>query len=209
MDRPFRDIPDWAEPILSVPRETRDKIELVLACLDSWRTKINLVGPAEWEQIWHRHVLDSLQLVPVLPEGRVLDLGSGAGFPGLVIAATRGSGQHQSVTMVESVAKKCAFLSAAIDRADLNASVLNQRVETVAPDPVASVTARAFAPLPKLLTFAQPWLSAGAIGVFPKGKTWQEELTEAKKTWTFASETIPSQTSDDGVILRISELQRA
>lgn len=204
-----REVPEWAGPLLSVPRETSERLERILRSLDSWRQKINLIGPSEWEQVWHRHVLDSLQLVPVLPKGPVLDLGSGAGFPGLVIAATRSDQSEDAVTLVESVSKKCAFLAAAISDAGLNAAVLNQRVESVQPFPVSTVTARAFAPLPKLLTFAQPWLSAGAIGVFPKGKTWQEELTEAKKTWTFALETIPSQTSDDGVILRISELERA
>ena len=204
-----RDVPEWAAPLLDVPRETPERLERVLACLDGWRQKINLIGPSEWDLVWHRHVLDSLQLVPILPKGRVLDLGSGAGFPGLVIAATRSNQEEDTVTMVESVSKKCAFLSAAIAEARLNARVLNQRVESVSPFPVTSVTARAFAPLPKLLTFAQPWLGTGAIGVFPKGKTWQEELTEAKKTWTFALETIPSHTSDDAVILRISELQRA
>lgn len=204
-----RDVPDWAAPLLNVPRETPDRLDRILICLDGWRQKINLIGPSEWDQVWRRHVLDSLQLVPLLPKGRVLDLGSGAGFPGLVIAATRSDHEEDSVTLVESVSKKCAFLSAAIAEADLNARVLNERVERISPFPVATVTARAFAPLPKLLTFAQPWLSTGAIGVFPKGKTWQEELTEARKTWTFALETIPSQTSDDAVILRISELQRA
>lgn len=204
-----RDVPEWAAPSLSVPRETTERLDRILDCLAGWRRKINLIGPSEWDQVWHRHVLDSLQLVPLLPTGPVLDLGSGAGFPGLVIAATRSDHEEDSVTMVESVSKKCAFLSAAITETGLNARVLNQRVESLAPFRVATVTARAFAPLPKLLTFAQPWLGAGAIGVFPKGKTWQEELTEAKKTWTFALETIPSQTSDDAVILRISELQRA
>ena len=209
MAKTDRVYPDWLIEAFDVPRETRERIELVLSCLDDWRTKLNLIGPSEWDHVWARHVLDSLQLLPIIPSGPVLDLGSGAGFPGLLIAASRESGPDNQVTLVESVAKKCAFLNAAISAANLNARVLNARAESIEPFPVGSVTARALAPLPKLLAYVQPWLSNGAIGVFPKGKSWQEELPEAKKTWTFASQTIPSHTSDDGVILRISELKRA
>ena len=203
-----RPIPNWVEEDLNVPRETFDRIDQVLRTLDDWRGRFNLIGPGEWGRVWERHVLDSLQLLPLLPKGDLIDLGSGAGFPGLIIAAARRGPDAGTVTMVESVAKKCAFLNAAIADAGLNANVFNARVEDVVPDQRACVTARAFAPMPKLLAYAEPWLGKGAVGVFPKGKTWEEELTEAKKTWTFASETIPSQTSDDGVILRISELRR-
>jgi 16S rRNA (guanine527-N7)-methyltransferase len=190
-----------------VSRETLSRIETVVETLGDWRTRMNLIGPAEWSRVWRRHVLDSVQLFPLLPDGPILDLGSGAGFPGLIIAAERaGDAAPQPVILVESVTKKCAFLRAAADAADLSASVLNQRVESVRDVDVAAVTARAFAPLPKLLGYAAPWLEAGATGIFPKGKRWKEELTEAQKVWTFAHEVIPSLTSDEGVLLEITEV---
>ena len=143
-----------------VSRETLDRLDQVIATLDVWRQKSNLIGPKEWPQIWTRHVGDSWQLLDHIPEtARVVDLGSGAGFPGLMIAAARPSGH---VTMVESVGKKCAFLRAAIDAAGLPASVHQGRVEAAPPISAEFVTARAFAPMPKLLDYAAPWLRKGA-----------------------------------------------
>lgn len=191
----------------NVSRETLERIESVIAELDDWRTRINLIGPGEFAQIWRRHVLDSWQLFDLIPSvGKTVDLGSGAGFPALVLAAGFAT-QESHMTMIESVGKKCAFLRAAIDRAGLSARVVQGRVESVNPDEAQCVTARAFAPLPKLLDYAQPWLSNGAYGVFPKGRRWQEELTAAQESWRFAYEAIPSVTGD-GAILKISEVSR-
>ena len=111
------------------------------------------------------------------------------------------------MTMIESVGKKCAFLRAAVQSANLNARVIQARVESVNPVEAQCVTARAFAPLPKLLDYASPWLEKGAYGVFPKGRRWQEELTSARESWRFACEAIPSKTGD-GAILKISEVSR-
>ena len=191
-----------------VSRETLEKLTTLIQTLDAWRLKTNLMGPAEWGRVWRRHVLDSIQLVPLLPDyGQIVDLGSGAGFPGLVIAACRPAGLGETV-LVESVGKKCAFLRAAIEAADLSARVRNVRVEALTDEPAAAITARAFAPLPKLLDYAAPWLEAGAVGVFPKGERWEEELTAAEKQWKFAHKVIPSRTSDRGVILKLSEVAR-
>ena len=134
-----------------------------------------------------------------------MDLGSGAGFPGLVIAAARPDGH---VTMMESVGKKCAFLRAAIDAADLSASVYQGRVESAPSSEADIVTARAFAPMPRLLEFASPWTKNGATGVFLKGERWKDELTDAKQSWSFAYEAIPSRTGGSGVILIVRELKR-
>ncbi|HPF22729.1 MAG TPA: 16S rRNA (guanine(527)-N(7))-methyltransferase RsmG [Hyphomonas sp.] len=178
----------------------------MIETLDHWRTRSNLIGPREWPVIWTRHVADCYQLLDLLPETvRVVDLGSGAGFPGLIIAAARPAGH---VTMVESVGKKCAFLRAAIEAAGLSASVRQERVESVEPMPADFVTARAFAPLPKLLDYASPWLKRGATGLFLKGERWKEELTEARQTWNFAHEAIPSRVGGSGTILIVRELQR-
>jgi 16S rRNA (guanine527-N7)-methyltransferase len=188
-----------------VSRETLDRLDRVIDTLDDWRTRSNLIGPREWPVIWTRHVADCFQILDLIPEhAKVVDLGSGAGFPGLIIAAARPAGH---VTMIESVGKKCAFLRAAIEAAGLNATVRQERVESVEPMPADFVTARAFAPLPKLLDYAAPWLKRGASGLFFKGERWKEELTDASQTWNFAHEAIPSRVGGSGTILIIRELR--
>ena len=196
---------DYADAF-DVSRETLERLEGLVAHMDAWRGKLNLIGPKEFDRIWDRHIADSLQLLPHLPsDPKVLDLGSGGGFPGLVLAAAIEA--PGSVTMVESVGKKCVFLRSAVDALSLAAAVRHARVEALDPWPVSVVTARAFAPLPKLMKYAAPFLSAGAFGLFHKGKSWQEEIAEASRDWTFAHEMVPSRTSDDGVLLKISEVQ--
>jgi 16S rRNA (guanine527-N7)-methyltransferase len=189
-----------------VSRETSERLDTVILTLDAWRKRSNLIGPREWPQIWSRHVADSYQILPHIPEtANCVDLGSGAGFPGLVISAARPKGH---VTMMESVGKKCAFLRAAIEAAGLNASVYQGRIEAAPPSDADIVTARAFAPLPKLLEYAWPWMKNGAMGVFLKGERWNEELTDARQSWNFAYEAIPSRTGGSGVILIVRELKR-
>ena len=194
------------DDLTNVSRETRERLELIVAELDAWRTKINLIGPSEFAQVWRRHVWDSWQLFDHIPSGSIVDLGSGSGFPALVLAAGFAS-EESHMTMIESVGKKCAFLRAAVESANLSARVIQGRVEAVNSVEARCVTARAFAPLPKLLDYAAPWLEKGAYGVFPKGRRWQEELTSAQESWRFACEAIPSKTGD-GAILKISEVSR-
>ena len=199
--------PEAFQEITNVSRETLARIKTIVAELDAWRTKINLIGPSEFDQVWRRHVLDSWQLFPQIPvDGITVDLGSGSGFPGLILAAGFAS-EAAHMTMIESVGKKCAFLRAAVNAADLQANVVQARVEAVNPLQADCVTARAFAPLPKLIEYASPWLTNGAYGVFPKGRRWQEELTAAQESWRFAYEAIPSVTGD-GAVLKISEVSR-
>lgn len=187
-----------------VSRETLAKLDRIIETLDEWRMRSNLIGPREWPHIWERHVWDCLQLVDHIPEGsRICDLGSGAGFPGLILAAAV---KDCHVTMIETVGKKCAFLRAAIQEAGLPARVIQGRVESSGDFDVDIVTARAFAPLPKLLEYASPWMKKGAVGLFLKGERWQEELTDAQQSWTFASDATPSR-SGSGAILRIRDLQ--
>ncbi len=189
----------------NVSRETLARLDRFIEILGQARLRSNLIGPKEWPYIWQRHVWDSLQLVDYLtPDARIIDLGSGAGFPGLVLAAAL---PDAHVTMIESVGKKTAFLRSAVEATGLSANVIQARVES-APDIKADfVTARAFAPLPKLLDYAAPWLKNGAVGLFHKGERWQEELTAAQQCWSFASEAIPSRSSGAGVIARITELE--
>ena len=189
-----------------VSRETSERLDAVILTHDAWRQRSNLIGPREWPQIWTRHVADSFQILPFIPETtHCVDLGSGAGFPGLVISAARPEGH---VTMMESVGKKCAFLRAAIEAARLNASVYQGRIEDAPPSRADIVTARAFAPLSKLLDYAASWMENGATGVFLKGERWKEELTDAQQRWNFAYEAIPSRTGGSGVILIVRELKR-
>ena len=193
---------------LDVSRETLSRIERVVDLLAEWRKKLNLVGPREMEHVWARHVLDSAQLLPIVGHApNILDIGSGAGFPGLILACDCVDTDGH-VAMVESVGKKCAFLSTVIADLSLPARVHNKRVEALDPAPVDFVTARALAPLPKLLSYTAPWIGAGATGLFFKGEHWRDELTDAQEYWTLAYETIPSVTSETGVILKIMEAKR-
>lgn len=191
-----------------VSRETLDRLEAYVALLNEWRQRINLIGPNEIDHVWARHILDCAQLLPMVGEAaEIVDLGSGAGLPGLVLgcAAVERGGR---VTMIESVGKKCAFLADVTAKLSLPVRILNKRVESVSPEPASFVTARAFAPMPRLLDYAAPWIDRGATGLFFKGERWREELTEASECWTLAYEAIPSRTRDTGVILKIKEAKR-
>lgn len=201
--------PDAISKQIDVSRETFERLEAVLACLDAYRQRMNLIGPAEWAHIWRRHIADSLYLLPHVPnDSRVLDLGSGGGFPALPLACALTSLGQGHVTMVETVGKKANFLRAAIDAAGLHATVRQGRVERVVDVETDFVTARAFAPLPKLMEYASPWLENGATGLFHKGERWKEELTAASKGWTFTYEAIPKRDGGSGIILKVSEVSR-
>lgn len=172
-----------------VSRETFRRLDLIAELLRRWQKTINLVAPATLPDLWSRHIADSLQLVNHVPAdaARWVDLGSGGGFPGLVVAAALAERPGANVHLVESDTRKAAFLREAARAADLPASVHAERIEQVserlAPG-TAVVSARALAPLPRLLELAEPFLAAGALGVFPKGRDAERELTEARKGWT-------------------------
>ncbi|MBO6763427.1 16S rRNA (guanine(527)-N(7))-methyltransferase RsmG [Maricaulis sp.] len=194
-----------------VSRETLDGFDRWRQILVETSAHTNLVARSSLDHFWERHALDSFQLMPLVSrETRlVADLGAGAGFPGMALAlGFRDRGQAARVVMVDSVGKKVAFLRKVIDDLGLNAEARSVRVETLDPaEGFDLVTARAFAPLNKLLGYAEPLLKNGAEGLFFKGRQYQDELTEARKSWTVDPEVIPSQTSD-GVILRIKEVER-
>jgi 16S rRNA (guanine527-N7)-methyltransferase len=189
---------------LDVSRETRDQLEALVNTLMRWQKAINLVGRATLEDIWIRHVLDSAQLIILIPKNAqtLTDLGSGAGFPGLVVAALR---PDLEVTLIESDARKAAFLGEAARRMGLEKppKIVVGRIESVAPAKADVVTARALAPLGRLLEWAQPHRTGTAICLFHKGKGWQSELTEAMKDWDIPGKPFTSVTDLDAVILRI------
>ena len=188
----------------SVSRETADQLDLLVATLERWQKAINLVGRTTLDEVWIRHVLDSAQLAPLIPaDARTLaDLGSGGGFPGLVVAALRPDLQ---VTLIESDARKAAFLGEAGRRMSLKnqPKIVVTRIERAPPTQADVVTARALAPLSQLLAWAAPHRTDTAICLFHKGKGWQVEVAEAKKEWDFPCQTLPSVTDRDAVLLRI------
>jgi 16S rRNA (guanine527-N7)-methyltransferase len=193
-----------------VSRETLARVGAYLAVLDDWRERINLIGPGEGRHLWRRHVLDSLQLLKeIFPtELRVADLGSGAGFPGLVLACALAEREGGCVTLVEKSVRKSQFLEAAIAAVGLPAEVLNQRLEDpAAKDRFDVVTARALAPLPKLLGYAYGWLKPSGKALLMKGRDAVKELTEADASWTFERSIRPSLSSPEGQILTVSDLR--
>lgn len=189
-----------------VSRETVDRLLALERLLNKWNPRINLVSRTTLDQFWSRHVLDSWQLVPLVPQdaGTWVDLGSGGGFPGLVVAATHGA----AVTLVESDARKCAFLREAAREMGLNIRIRNARLETVQDLKADIVSARALAPLPVLLDWAAPFMRADSIGVFLKGQDVESELTEATKCWKFACESHESLSDSAGSVLLLRGLER-
>jgi len=201
--------PSDVQSLANVSRETLQRIETVADTLKEWSARLNLIGPNEWRHIWHRHVWDSAQLLDhISRDARVVDLGSGAGFPGLILASALTAEGSGKVTLVEKSAKKAMFLRAAIEAADLRAEVQACRAEEVSGVEADIVTARAFAPLPRLMVSASQWLEKDATALLHKGQKWKDELTAAAETWTFTSEAIPSRSGGSGVILKVWGVQR-
>jgi 16S rRNA (guanine527-N7)-methyltransferase len=191
---------------VDVSRETRDQLEALVHTLGRWQKAINLIGKATLEDIWVRHVLDSAQLVSLIPKSAqsLVDLGSGGGFPGLVLAALR---PEMQVTLIEADARKGAFLGEASRRMSLKTQlkVVISRIEAAPATRADIVTARALAPLGQLLAWAAPHRADTAICLFHKGKGWQAELTGAMKDWDIVAQPFASVTDRDAVLLRISQ----
>lgn len=193
-----------------VSRESRPKLELYVELLLTWQKRINLIGPATAGVVWERHILDSLQLLPLLPKGTriIAELGSGAGIPGLVVAIAADLEAH----LYESNGKKAAFLREAARKTGTRAHVHMVRLETLRTEQalptVDCVLARALAPLPLLLDYAEPFLARGAVGLFHKGQDIDVELTEATKYWKLNITKHASLCDSRGVILQVHEAIR-
>ena len=201
--------PDDAARLTGVSRETMGRVDSYLVTLDAWRDRINLIGPGEGRHLWRRHVLDSLQLIEQISSDdlAIADLGSGAGFPGLVIACAMADRPGASVTLVEKSPRKSEFLAAAIAESGLPARVLNVRIEDAPRAKFDLVTARALAPLPKLLGYAYQWLKPSGKALLMKGKDTAAELAEARRAWSFEISERPSLSSPEGRVLRISSIE--
>jgi 16S rRNA (guanine527-N7)-methyltransferase len=196
-----------------VSRETRERLELFIRELTRWQTVKNLVGPGTLQSVWTRHVEDSLQLLDHAPQARRwLDLGSGAGFPGLVLGIVLAEELGAVVHLVESNSRKCAFLRHAARVTGAPAVIHEGRIETLqpklsdlAPD---VVTARALASLNRLLALSEPMLKPPTMGLFLKGREAASELTEAAKSWTVEADLLPSRTDPEACIIRVHSLRR-
>lgn len=183
------------------PEQVAD-LEAFLGLLAEWNEKMNLVGPSALAEFWSRHAFDSAQLLALEPEALTwADLGAGAGFPGIVLAILLKGREGARVHLVESMAKRCRFLSEVVESLDLPATVHNARAENLSLT-VDIVTARACAPMARLVEFARPYLKKGATGLFLKGQDVEAELAEAAKHWNFKAERLPSR-SGSGQVVRM------
>jgi len=194
-----------------VSRETLARLDRFVALLLERQPQINLIAPSTAPTLWTRHISDSLQLLPLAPEARVwADFGSGAGFPGLVIACALADDTRAQVHLVESNARKAAFLREAAQAAGVPVVVHATRAADfvkAAPAGIEAVTARAFVPLAELLSEAYPLLIKGAVGVFPKGQAVEAELTEAANCWTLQATLAVSRTDPRGRIVVVRGLE--
>ncbi len=184
------------------------RLEAYADLLKDWNSRHNLVSASSLADMWRRHFWDSAQLAPLVPsQARSLaDLGSGAGFPGLVLAEMLRD--RLAVTLFEATTKKCAFLKEAASAMSLPITIRNQRMESSDPQAFDVVTARACAPLPRLLDYAQNFLGPNSVCLFLKGQNVGSELTEAHKSWSMEARQIPSQSDPSGVIVELKALAR-
>jgi 16S rRNA (guanine527-N7)-methyltransferase len=194
-----------------VSRETLDRLDRFVAVLLDWQRRMNLIASSTEPNLWTRHIADSLQLLALAPQARIwVDLGSGAGFPGVVLACALADSQGTRMHLVERSTKKAAFLREAVRAtgapAEVHAVRLEDFVENLAA-PVDVVTARALAPLAGLLSATYPLLKTGTLGLFPKGQDVDAELTEAAKCWSIQSSLVPSLTDSKAKIVSITGIK--
>lgn len=193
-----------------VSRETLDALVLYADELAKWQRAKNLVANSTIDDRWRRHFLDSAQLFPLIKTRhpakalRLLDIGSGAGFPGLVLAIM-GIG---SVDLVESNGRKCVFMNQVARQTGAPATVVNERIEHMSTKPIDIITSRACAKIHQLLEWAWPFLSSDTEMWLLKGEGAEEELTQATASWNMTVERFKSQSSPSGVILRLSDIKR-
>jgi 16S rRNA (guanine527-N7)-methyltransferase len=195
-----------------VSRETLARLDRFVALLLKWQATTQLIGASTVPTLWTRHVADSLQLLDLAPQARTwADMGSGAGFPGLVIACAIADRSGAKVHLIESNARKAAFLREAVAVTAVPAVVHAIRMEKFVESgegPIEAVTARAVCPLDLLLAECHPLLRAGAVGLFPKGQDVASELTKATRYWKIAAELVPSKTNPVARIVVVRALER-
>lgn len=182
-----------------------ERLKRYLALLERWRGSINLVGPGSMADPWRRHMLDSGQLVPLLPPtGEIMDLGTGPGFPGLVIAILSG----RRVVLVESNARKCAFLAEVVRATSAPATIQNARIESLSAAAIPILVSRALAPVALLLELAEHLIDNRTVALLLKGKEVQQELTAAAKTWKYDAAVHQSCSDPHGRVVQLERISR-
>ena len=193
------------ETFANVSRETFDRLALFEACLRKWNARINLIGSRDIGAVWTRHIADSMRILSHLPPtGTIVDLGSGAGFPGLIIAIVTG----RRITLVEADHRKAAFLRECARKIDLPVTIIADRIERCGLRGIDIITARALARLPRLLDLAFPLLGPGGMCLLLKGHQVEAELTEARQRWQMDVRCHPGASAQDGCLLEVTHLRR-
>jgi 16S rRNA (guanine527-N7)-methyltransferase len=189
---------------LNVSRETLDLFLLYAEILAKWQAKINLISGNTIDNVWIRHFLDSAQLYDFVPSGAktLLDIGSGAGFPGVVLAVMG----VKNITLVEADSRKCMFLGEVLRQTGKHANIVNCRIEEFDGGYFDIITARALAPMDKLLSYIKPHFGPSTKGIFLKGEQVDRELTKAKKHWKLEYKTVPSITNNKGSIIMLEKI---
>ena len=191
----------------ATPAQMAD-LERFITRLTEANAVMNLVGPDSLPDVWNRHIWDSAQLLEMEPSAKTwADLGAGAGFPGVVLAILLKDRSDSHVWLIDSLGKRCRFLQEVVDALSLRATVINGRAEEQRVK-VDIVTARAVAPMERLLAYAQPYLQRGAQGLFLKGEKAEVELIEARKVWQFDSDLSVSRSDPRGRIVSVRSLRR-
>ncbi|WP_136636800.1 16S rRNA (guanine(527)-N(7))-methyltransferase RsmG [Pseudooceanicola onchidii] len=196
--------------ISSVSRETNDRLKTYLTLLEKWSPKINLVSAATLASAWDRHFVDSAQLVSLaeVKDAHWLDIGSGGGFPGMVVAIILAENDPSShVSLLESDQRKCVFLRTVAREVGIKVDVINARIESAPPIGADIISARALSSLSTLLGFAQRHGKNTTTLLFPKGRSWKTEIEDAQREWRFTHSVHPSNTDAEAVILRIEEIE--
>lgn len=191
---------------LGVSRETLERLKIYVELLLKWQRAINLIGPGTIADVWGRHVLDCGQLMPHIPKDKapIVDIGSGAGLPGLILAIMG----VPDITLVESDSRKCSFLREVARVTKTHVEIVESRVEHLENMEAGVITARALAPLTKLTELSQSVTKLDTIYLFLKGKNLKNELTHLKNNWTMRLEVHPSVTNPDGSILKMESVTR-
>ena len=197
---------------LSVSRETFERLEILSELLVKWNRRINLVSNQTIPHLWERHIADSAQILGQVTDTRNahwVDIGSGGGFPGLVVAAAAPDWCGDlRLSLIESDIRKCSFLRSALREMGVSGQVICERIESAPQQNADVLSARALSDLTKLLEFSELHLKPGGTAIFPKGVNWKKEVTAAEESWSFSYEAITSKTQEGAVILKIGDINR-
>jgi 16S rRNA (guanine527-N7)-methyltransferase len=194
----------------NVSRETLADLQAYMQLLEKWNKAINLVAKSTIDDAWNRHILDSAQLFPHAAAGNTwADIGSGGGFPGMVIAILAKSWRPDlRVTLIEADQRKAVFLREVARATNTPVKLLSQRIETVPPLGADTLSARAFAPLDVMMPYVAQHMATDGVALLPKGSHYPQEVANARKSWNFDCQIMPSQTNAEAVILKIQGVRR-